>query len=254
MRNSIKRFLEHLYLDGLVREVLCTLPRMIGAFQRGFGYQDRHVRERYLREHQVKKLHLGCGFRRLEGWLNSDLLPQYKDVLKLDATRPFPFEEGVFDFIFSEHMIEHISYADGQRMLASCFRLLKPGGTIRLSTPDLAFLIDIYQAEKSPFLNNYLEFYKNMSTPWAPTNEPVYFINNFFRDWDHQFIYDEKTLRASLQRVGFTSIKRCGLNESEHEVLRNLAHEKRMPAGYVDVETFTLEATKPPVPTTNETI
>ena len=92
--------------------------------------------KRYLSKNITKKLHIGCGRKTRSGWLASDLFPN-KEVIFLDATQRFPFKEHTFDYIFSEHMIEHIDYFDGRKMLQECSRVLKPGGKIRIATPDL---------------------------------------------------------------------------------------------------------------------
>ena len=65
-------------------------------------------------------------------------------VYQLDVTKPFPFQSGIFDAVFSERMIEHIPYLAGRSTLQECFRVLKAGGMIRISTPNLHFLIDLY--------------------------------------------------------------------------------------------------------------
>ena len=78
----------------------------------------------------------------------------------------------------------------------------------------------------------------------APYYDDTFAINNFVRDWGHLFIYDEKTLRSSLEKAGFTKIFRCDLNESKDETLRNLEHEERMPKGFLKLESVTLEGTK----------
>jgi predicted SAM-dependent methyltransferase len=215
------------------------------SIARGFGFVDRLMAHRYLREHGEKKLNVGCGLVPLDGWLNVDVFPVSRSILRMNATRRFPFGDGVFDYVFSEHMIEHITYPQGQGMLKECFRVLKPGGIIRISTPDLAFLCAVYQPEKPALLQSYLEFHWRLSTPWAPTSEDTFFINNFVRDWRHQFIYDEKVLRQALAQAGFREISRWALGESEHLPLRNLENEQRMPRGFVRLETFTLEGTKP---------
>jgi len=59
----------------------------------------------------------------MSGWLNSDIEPKLKGILYLDATQDFPIEDNSFDYIFSEHMIEHITYNDAKRMISECFRI-----------------------------------------------------------------------------------------------------------------------------------
>jgi hypothetical protein len=69
------------------------------------------------------------------------------------------------------------------------------------------------------------------------------------RDWGHTFIYDEKILRFSLEKAGFKEITKFELNESEDEILRNLENERRLPEGFLSLESFTLEGIKKVVTT-----
>jgi len=76
----------------------------------------RKVRvQQYFDNHQLRRLQLGASYRPKEGWLNTDLIPMTADVIYLDATRRFPFTHDVFDYVYCEHMIEHISYTGPSR-------------------------------------------------------------------------------------------------------------------------------------------
>ena len=165
-------------------------------------------------------------------------------VVHLDATESFPFRDETFDYIFSEHMIEHISYSQGSQMLSECYRILKNNGTIRISTPNLAFLIDLYKEPKSDLQERYVKWTTDTVLGFAPYDDSVFVINNFVRDWGHQFIYDEKILSACLVKAGFAKVTRCELSESYEEALRNLESEQRLPQGFLRLETMTLEGTK----------
>lgn len=46
------------------------------------------------------------------------------------------FDDGSFDFIFSEHFLEHLFLDDAAALLAECRRLLKPSGCLRTVVPD----------------------------------------------------------------------------------------------------------------------
>jgi predicted SAM-dependent methyltransferase len=198
----------------------------------------------YLNAPGLKKLHLGCGGNVLPGWLNTDLEPVVPGVLPLDLTQTFPFPDGTFDYVFSEHVIEHLSYAHGQLMLRQCHRVLKPGGRLRVSTPDLAFLVGLYSPEKSELQRRYIKWATKQFIPGAPYAEDTFVINNFVRDWGHTFIYDEKVLRDSLRNAAFQSIERCELKESPDPNLRGLENETRLPPGFLALETLTLEVVK----------
>jgi predicted SAM-dependent methyltransferase len=208
-------------------------------------FADRASIERYLAGHRPACLHLGCGVHPLSGWLNSDLEPNDPAVIRLDATQSFPFTDAAFDYIFSEHMIEHLPAAGAGSMLAECFRTLKPGGTVRISTPDLAFLLALFDGRPSAIQQEYMEWATRTFVGSSVRPGPAGVLNNFVRNWGHQFIYDEPTLRERLQLAGFVDIVRCELNVSVHERLRGLENESRMPPGYLRMETMTFEASRP---------
>jgi len=130
-------------------------------------------------------------------------------------------------------------------MLSECHRILKPGGRIRIATPDLSFLIDLYAPYKSELQNDYIRWALDNFVPDVPAPLDTFVINNFVRDWGHKFIYDQKVLRLSLENVGFLNIVKRNLNESGHEDLRELENESRMPNGFLALETIVLEAEKP---------
>jgi predicted SAM-dependent methyltransferase len=221
------------------RQMLCYLGHRLPG-------HDRAIVRRYLAQSKIKKLHIGCGKNVLPGWLNMDALPLLPDALYLDATRRFSFKDEVFDFVFSEHMIEHIAYHHGLNMLAECRRVLKPCGKIRISTPDLNFLVDLNRGDKSELHEQYIRWStQTFNNGTVPEGNAVFVINQFVRSWGHRFIYDEKTLREAMLNAGFTNIVRCDLLESEAPALRNLENEARLPLAFLRLETLTLEGTKP---------
>jgi predicted SAM-dependent methyltransferase len=206
---------------------------------------DTAITRQYFVEHKTRKLHLGCGNNLLSGWLNSDLEPSSRRAIRIDVTKRFPFADATFDYVFSEHMIEHIPYAKGMLMLRECFRVTKPGGRIRISTPDLTFLMQIRRREKSELQQAYIRWATEHFIPDAPVYDETFVINNFVRNWGHAFIYDERVMRYSLAQAGFGNILRCDLRESDDPQLRQLENERRMPEGFVRLESFTLEASRP---------
>jgi predicted SAM-dependent methyltransferase len=184
-----------------------------------------------------KKLHLGCGDNTLPGWFNTDLQAKAEGVFRLDATKPFPFPSNSFEEIFTEHMIEHIPYTDALAMLRECYRVLQPGGKLRVSTPDLNFLIALYEPT-TELQRCYIKWATDQIIPWAPKPSSAFVINNFVRDWGHTFIFDEPTLREAFELAGFENIKSCPLGPLENK------RKSRMPDGFLQLESFTLEGTK----------
>ncbi len=238
-----------------MRKKLRTFLRRSLSEKFGFD-RDGKLIDHYLFETVgPKKLQLGCGRNWLAGWLNADYYPRKSDTLRLDVTQRMPFADGVFDYIFSEHVIEHISYPNGVFMLSECFRVLKPGGVARIATPDLSFLINLYRADDSSaeprqvIEQEFLEFFlaneiKDRAKN-APVDLDVYLINKFVRAWGHEFIYDEKTLKYVFTDLGFTDIARRDVMESEHGALQNIENIDRKPPGHIALETLVLEGRRP---------
>lgn len=198
----------------------------------------------YLNSHPVAKIQLGCGGNLLPGWLNTDGQCDgwfHPDGVKLDATQPFPIPDNSFDYVFSEHMIEHLTYWQGQNMLSESFRIMKPGARIRISCPDFQFLIDMY-TNPAQIHRDYVEQTK---TEWAPFADPIFTFNNYVRDWGHKFIYNKKIMQLSMAAAGFENITEHAISQSTDPVLQNLEIASRMPDGFLQLETMTFEAVKP---------
>ena len=93
---------------------------------------------------------LGSGATRLDGWLHTDLEPKRPNIIRLDATKQFPFPDESLDFIAAEHVIEHMGYPHGQKLLRQCWRTLRPGGVVRIATPHLRRLAEMYLGQAGP--------------------------------------------------------------------------------------------------------
>ena len=205
---------------------------------------DLDLTARYLEENAIKKLQIGCGPNLLQGWLNSDYLPKSRDVIHLDAKGSYPFEEGTFDYIFCEHVIEHVPFGKGVMMLTETLRILKSGGKVRISTPDLAFLMNIMSHSDTNIHKRYIKWATDTFISGVPSYQPAFVLNNFVRAWGHEFIYDEPTLRAAFTCAGFREIQRFPISISDDVDLCNLENEKRMPDGFLALESMILEGTK----------
>jgi predicted SAM-dependent methyltransferase len=190
----------------------------------------------YLRTHEERKLQLGAGEHPHEGWLNTDLHGYGRDELVfLDVRKRFPLPDESFDLVYSEHMLEHLTYAEGQDCLRECRRVLKPGGAIRIATPSLERLARLY--EGGDLQERYVRWAVETLDPETEAPLPGVALNNFFRSWGHRFIYDPQTLRHALTEAGFVDVEERPVGELE----QHLAERPE----FNEYETFVLEARRP---------
>jgi predicted SAM-dependent methyltransferase len=216
----IKEFLKQSgFMIGIVRATRAGLVDI----KKMHGWVTRAPKIRsYLQNNQLKKLQLGTSNTLMAGWLNTDLVPMSRKVVYLDATRPFPFGNDIFDYVYSEHVIEHIEHQSAVSMLQECFRVLKAGGKIRISTPDLKVYTSLHSQEKTASQNFYIDWVIGKFMPEVDYGKEVFLINNAFRAWGHQFLYDRETLRVTLARIGFEDIKYYQPGVSDDENLRGI--------------------------------
>ena len=160
----------------------------------------------------MTKLHVGCGPQILPGWVNLDNV-KYPGVDKVvDVTKGLPYKD--VSYVFAEHFIEHLAYDDALKLMRESRRVLRDDGVLRLSTPNLDWVwvthyrLDLTEPEQV---------------------QACFALNRAFRGWGHQFLYNERTLRASLLDAGFANIKRCKYGQSDHAELRGLERHEKSP-------------------------
>jgi predicted SAM-dependent methyltransferase len=203
--------------------------------------------EAYLSTHEVRRLQLGTGANPYEGWLNTDVLDfrRRNEVVYLDAAKPFPLPDGSFDTVYSEHMIEHLTFADGQHCLRECFRVLRPGGRVRVATPSLRRVAALYGDDLNDLQRRYLAWATDVFIDHADVPLPGFVVNNMLRNFGHEFVYDEQTLAHVLTHVGFVDVAEWPVGESADPALIGRERHMRRAAEFNAYETFVLEARKP---------
>lgn len=88
-------------------------------------------------------LNVGCGDTYFPEWNNCDLLPG-RGVVKHDARDQLPWRDDIFDAVYSSHVLEHLTPAEAQQVIADIRRVLKPTGVCRIVVPDLEDICRLY--------------------------------------------------------------------------------------------------------------
>ena len=128
-----------------------------------------------------------------------------------DITTGLPLDDECVSGVFSEHCIEHIPLESGDLVLAEIYRVLKPGGRVRIVMPDAGIYLTRY--------THLLEGRSDEALPYADRDDfngiyhPIMSVNRIFHEHGHQFLYDHPMLESLLQRHGFIGIERCGFGE-----------------------------------------
>lgn len=89
-------------------------------------------------------LNVGCGRHFHVAWRNIDVVSCDPAVEACDLRQGIPANDGQYDMVYHSHVLEHLSPELGSAFLRECFRVLKPGGLLRVVVPDLEQITRLY--------------------------------------------------------------------------------------------------------------
>ena len=85
------------------------------------------------------KLNLGCGPKRLSGWVNVDKFDQFRPDKVVDLERfPWPWPDSSADEVLLNHVLEHLGQSPDTfiGVMRELWRVCKPGARVRVHVPD----------------------------------------------------------------------------------------------------------------------
>lgn len=151
-------------------------------------------------------MNFGCGKNYQKGWINIDGENNGDFNIFFTTQTILPFESSTFDGIFSEHFIEHIDLSTGVHFMQESFRLLKPGGVLRVVCPNLDYIILGIDADKMLKLKEMFVGVGDFNR--APSEIPdAEVINWMFYGHGHKFLYNFACMRNILLSIGFSSVE-----------------------------------------------
>jgi predicted SAM-dependent methyltransferase len=148
----------------------------------------------WLKNTECRILNLGGGGHCIDECLTVDISPRVDAYV--DITKPLPFYDSEFDAIFCEQAIEHISLESAKQLLKECWRILKPNGIIRITTPDLNWFTK--RAVES------IEFCDE--------------LNKIFYEHGHQYLYTRQALQYYGEQAGFINLRMSSYRDCESKL------------------------------------
>lgn len=133
------------------------------------------------------KLHLGCGKKHFEGYINIDLRKTGAADLVCDI-RKLPYPDNSVELIETYHVIEHLPRHDLPKVLKAWHRILVPGGKLIIECPDFDKAVKEYMAGNEKRIDS------------------IFGLQRFPGD-THMFGYNFKRLKTLLERTNFNNIK-----------------------------------------------
>jgi predicted SAM-dependent methyltransferase len=186
---------------------------------------------------QFDKLHIGCGPRRVAGWLNVDVSDSDYNVDLI--TGRLPWRDDVFAAVVSQHFVEHVELKEELLpLLRELRRVLKAGGEIWLSCPD------IEKACRSYLEHRMVDLIEERRTRWTSYSlgdiPSGHMINDLFhQDGEHKNLFDFDILNWALTTSGFTNVRKV----IERDLL---ARFPEFPPRHDDAQTLYVSAVVPP--------
>lgn len=191
------------------------------------------------------KLNLGCGSVRPMGWINTDsslnanlqripfvknLVTSFFNTVKYNSSNfvymnlnsRWKYAANSVDVVYASHLFEHLTLKAADLMLQESFRSLKPGGVIRIVVPDMYKICKHYITELengNTKSSDYVMWAINMHREGQYKN--LNFFKKLFFEWQgyphqHKFMYDEYSLRAKMDSVGFADFRTMEYGKSEY--------------------------------------
>lgn len=160
-----------------------------------------------------RRLHVGCGRERLDGWVNIDAQGFPGVDVVADVTQGLDFRDC--EAVYAEHFLEHLRVDHALDFLSEAHRVLREGGLIRLSTPNLDWI--------------WATHYRLDGATDGKARAAVR-VNRAFHGWEHRFLWNRELLGEVLEACGFIDLHWCRYRESRHEVFRGIERHE----GYDD--------------------
>jgi len=185
----------------------------------------------------MMKLNLGCGPQVVEGWINVDyalgarlattpVLGATVRALGLfnmrwdprihihDLTKPLPWADGTADVCYTSHTVEHMSRDEGRHLVSEAYRVLRPGGVLRVVVPDLHDVVDRYAGGRLPAEN----FVEELGVLYGSGKRGLRRLLAPAVEFPHKCMYDTDAMCRLLTISGFVAERRAAFDSAIDDI------------------------------------
>jgi predicted SAM-dependent methyltransferase len=209
-------------------------------------------------------VHVGCGPVTPDGWVNLDgswnLLaaripgmrrvlravgvisaeaaeqPWVGDIRYCDVSRGLPFRDGEAAVVYASHVLEHLTRRQAHNLVRESFRVLKPGGVVRIVVPDLERLAHLYLQERANgagdgrAANDFMEHLRTCLDD-ADASLPLKLYRAYLDTLSHKWMYDTASLTALMAEAGFSELSQRACLESRIPLIAQVERAGRFEDG-----------------------
>jgi len=93
---------------------------------------------------KLNYLNVGCGNKFHKEWININMTSNSPYVKSHNILKGIPLSDDQFDVIYHSQVLEHFPREKAPDFIRECFRVLKPGGIMRVVVPDLKNIVNEY--------------------------------------------------------------------------------------------------------------
>jgi SAM-dependent methyltransferase len=158
-------------------------------------------------ESVIKRLNWGCGSWTEPGWINADIKDEPGVDISCDILDGLPLDSNDLDYAVSIHSLPEIPYPDLVPALEELRRVLKPGGVLRLSLPDMEKAIAAYQ-------RNDRDYFLIPDEDVTSIGGKMIVQLTWYGYSRSLFTFDY--IEELLYKAGFTSVTRCAYQQTNN--------------------------------------
>jgi predicted SAM-dependent methyltransferase len=168
-------------------------------------------------------VNIGAGKVGRDGWINLDAFDWKNVAFTCDCRTIVPLPDASARGIFTEHFLEHVDYDDElPEFLRECYRVLRPGGTLRIVVPDGERYLRAYCETGWAGISKLRQIRPDGTDPYlaVPVKTKMELVNVVFRQFgEHKFAYDFETLALKLGEFGFVQIEQAVAGVSRDPIM-----------------------------------